>query len=78
MSAAALYLVLVAEGVIGGTWGPLPYGVEECETRRAEFQAQLSAHPETAGYVLSCEFWDVRPELGGTPRAALEAERQTP
>lgn len=62
-----LFMVLVATGHIGGTWGPLPYGIDECQQRQAEFQAALNAEAATMEWRVSCEWHTTRPELG-TPR----------
>ena len=72
-----LYLVLALLGKIGGTWGPLPYDLAECERRKADMLVQIEAglveHPEAnidgASYDFSdvhveCRFADARPELG--------------
>lgn len=59
-----LFMVLVASGQIGGTWGPLPYDMDECLIRREEFQERLSVHEQTKDWKLSCEWHTKRPELG--------------
>lgn len=33
-----LWLVVYAAGQLGGSWGPLPYGMEECQARAAELR----------------------------------------
>lgn len=34
MKTAILWLVLYHAGEVGGVWGPLPYGMDECAQRR--------------------------------------------
>jgi len=36
-----LWLILYVGTQIGGTWGPLPYDMKECEIRAAERQASI-------------------------------------
>ena len=42
-----LFMILYASTFIGGSWGPLPYGLEECEKRASEMQKDTSAFIET-------------------------------
>lgn len=64
-----LYLVIYMAGLIGGTVGPLPYGIEECHSRASEILAQLDQSVITPqGFTakdvrLECEFHDTRPLL---------------
>jgi len=64
MGEAALYLILIANGAIGGTWGPLPYDEAECWRRATAFVAEAIQHEETSTWRMVCEYHDVRPELG--------------
>ena len=59
-----LYMILYAGSVIGGTWGPLPYDMDECLTRAAEGNAKVQTHEKTKGWLFSCEYRATRPELG--------------
>lgn len=73
----SLYLILATFGVIGGTWGPLPYDMNECLARRDEMLtdirtgmeqnpgAELDGKPLTfSDVVVECREAAVRPELG--------------
>ncbi|MFD1330234.1 hypothetical protein [Mycoplana ramosa] len=78
-----LWLILYVGQQIGGTWGPLPYGLNECERRAAEGNAiseQARGRPELIGkmkrngisaplqdWKFVCEFRSERPALGGQP-----------
>lgn len=42
-----LWLILYAGSQIGGSWGPLPYGVDECRERAAEMNTETRAIGET-------------------------------
>lgn len=62
-----LYMVIYFAGVIGGTVGPLPYGIEECQDRAAEIMAGANQDVVTPdGYTardvkFECEFHEQRP-----------------
>jgi hypothetical protein len=72
-----LWLLLVAFGNIGGTWGPLPYGMDECQSRAADMIAEIHSsmeakpHVRLDGAVITpadinayCVEAEERPELG--------------
>jgi NTP pyrophosphatase (non-canonical NTP hydrolase) len=71
-----LFMVLSVAGHVGGTWGPLPYGLSECLNRAQEEMAELAEaiekHKELPPDVLdSVKTWRLecvarseRPELG--------------
>lgn len=60
-----LFFVLYSgTGLIGGVAGPLPYGVDECESRRSEYQAKADAAPEISkGMRFTCEWHNNRPKI---------------
>lgn len=74
-----LWLVLYVGSQIGGTWGPLPYGVEECRDRAKVYQAILveaRTNPAKVAKLkaegrwddiqktfLKCERNDIRPKI---------------
>lgn len=45
-----LFLVLVVQGHVGGTWGPLPYDMAECMARAHMMKDQI-----TVGYDAAIE-----------------------
>lgn len=63
-----LFMVIYIVGQIGGTVGPLPYGMEECQRRAAEMW--LDGKPDVRtpeGFTrddvaFKCEFHDQRPD----------------
>lgn len=63
-----LYIVIYIAGQIGGTVGPLPYGIDECRLRAAAQYATMDPKvvtPEgiTARDVMfACEFHIIRPQ----------------
>lgn len=63
-----LYIVIYIAGLIGGTVGPLPYGIAECESRATELNALprpnvVTPQGYTAADVLfACEWHATRPE----------------
>jgi hypothetical protein len=72
-----LWLLLVAFGQVGGTWGPLPCDMKECQRQASEMIAEIdegmAAKPDVllAGKAISlayintyCIEADERPELG--------------
>ncbi|MET3924589.1 hypothetical protein [Devosia sp. 2618] len=72
-----LWLLLVAFGDIGATWGPLPYDMAACHSRAAEMIAEIHAgmaanpHVRLDGAVIMpadinayCVEAEDRPELG--------------
>lgn len=79
-----LFMILYTATGIGGTWGPLPYDMDECERRRDDAMAELREaerkHPEhahrSASWRMSCEFRAERPKLGALsdPAPANEGE----
>lgn len=42
-----LFLILFVAGKISGTWGPLPYGLDECEARAEAMRADVATIIET-------------------------------
>jgi len=68
-----LYIVIYIAGLIGGTVGPLPYGLKECQQRAVETLAEVDPNVVTPqGYrgsdvKMVCEWHDVRP--GNDPAA---------
>jgi hypothetical protein len=62
-----LYIVIYLAGLIGGTIGPLPYDMEECQRRVAAEMAQVDPTITTPnGFSakdvrLACEWHEVRP-----------------
>lgn len=72
----ALFLILYFQGTVGGTFGPLPYAMEECERRRADMLRQIETgyaegrgRPGTsrADWDAVCVHRDAAPALG-SPR----------
>lgn len=62
------FILYTGAGLIGGVAGPLPYGIEECETRRAEYQAKADAKPEISkGMRFACEWRSLRPQMTELP-----------
>lgn len=59
-----LFMLLIVAGKIAGSWGPLPYDMDECLNRQVEFQAALGKHPESKDWRAVCRELPVRPELG--------------
>lgn len=72
-----LWLVLVVFGNVGGSWGPLPYDMAECQSRSADMIADIRAgmaeHPDVllkgrtptpADISAHCIEADDRPVLG--------------
>jgi hypothetical protein len=45
--AAKLFLIIYAGSQIGGSAGPLPYGMDECERRRDQFRTSQAEVLET-------------------------------
>jgi hypothetical protein len=74
-----LWMILYTMHGVGGTWGPLPYDMAECERRAAERQADVQitldtgvskgkAVPEVVldelkHWRVACEWHDERPNL---------------
>lgn len=64
-----LFLVIYIAGLVGGTVGPLPYGVEECRGRAADLWSELKPGVLTPeGFTrddvaFKCEFHDQRPSI---------------
>lgn len=62
-----LFFVIYVAGVLGGTVGPLPYGMEECQRRAAEMWSGFKPGVLTPegltrdDVVFKCEFHDQRP-----------------
>lgn len=62
-----LFMVIYFAGQIGGTVGPLPYGIEECRTRAADIMSNAKQDVVTPeGYTardvkFECEFHRERP-----------------
>lgn len=56
-----LFIVLYVSGQVGGTWGPLPYGIEECEDRAEE--ANLKFEEYKVPYNMVCEYHKKAPPL---------------
>lgn len=62
-----LFMVLYIAGPIGGTIGPLPYGMVECQQRAADLLAEgnsdaVTLHGFTQRYVdFACEWHEDRP-----------------
>ncbi len=69
-----LFIVIYIAGQIGGTVGPLPYGMEECQLRAATQWSKGDPNIVTPqGYTmqdirLTCGWHEVRP--GNDPDAA--------
>jgi hypothetical protein len=59
-----LFLILYVSNSIGGTWGPLPYDMAECQSRAIEKNAELQTHEEMKTWTVVCEYRLVRPRLG--------------
>lgn len=67
-----LWMVLAILGTVEATVGPLPYGLEECESRAAAFQedarAELKASPgmevSPGDLFVFCLAREDRPQLG--------------
>jgi hypothetical protein len=72
-----LWLLLVAFGQVGGTWGPLPYDMDQCQRHASDMIAEIhegmAAKPDVllAGKAVTpadintyCIEADERPELG--------------
>ncbi|WEO73803.1 hypothetical protein [Agrobacterium vitis] len=74
-----LWMVLYAGSQIGGTWGPLPYDMEECKRRaedgnriiaQTQTQPEIIAKMEEGGiqvplrdWMFVCEEHDARPQI---------------
>ena len=60
-----LWLILyVTNGVVGGSWGPLPYDMTECLKRADEGRAMFKANEKTKDWEPVCEYRVTRPNLG--------------
>lgn len=59
-----LFMILYVANGIGGTWGPLPYDMDECLARAVEGNAKVKSHEHTKLWEFSCELRAVRPQLG--------------
>ncbi|MBC2806635.1 hypothetical protein C3Y94_026135 [Rhizobium ruizarguesonis] len=73
-----LWMVLYVGTHIGGTWGPLPYGLAECQTRAKAQNVQLeqskkdpatieklkAAGRSIENWKFACEASAFRPQLG--------------
>lgn len=46
----SLFLIIYAAGTVGGTIGPLPYGLDECERHAQSMRAQITARLATGRY----------------------------
>lgn len=67
-----LWIMVYVAGTLGGTIGPLPYGMDECQHRAAEETTAMRRHVFPASHVtFVCEWHARRPELptdkGGSP-----------
>jgi hypothetical protein len=66
-----LWIVVRIAGDVGGTVGPLPYGMEECQYRAAHFMDYADPHVVTPqGYMVkdvsfTCEWHPRRPGFTG-------------
>lgn len=73
-----LYMIIYVAGLIGGTVGPLPYGMDECERRVGGMKdgadrSVISPEGYTADDIhFVCEWHTVRP--GNDPRAGKPRE----
>ena len=60
-----LFMIIVLAGKIGGNAGPLPYDMEECESRALELRLQCTDKPENpyrcAEIEFKCEWREHRP-----------------
>lgn len=76
-----LWMILYAAHGIGGTWGPLPYGLEECEARasegnqkiasaRADMSKPAEIREKVASWKFVCEYHASRPDLASDERVA--------
>jgi hypothetical protein len=66
-----LWIVIRLKGDIGGTVGPLPYDIDECQRRASELTENADQHVVTPqGYSvkdvsITCEFHEQRPGYTG-------------
>jgi hypothetical protein len=63
----SLFMVWYLGGSIAITQGPLPYNMEECETRAKEVLAEILEKDKEAEFLsleLKCEYHAERPTLG--------------
>lgn len=58
------FIIYSGTGLIGGVIGPLPYDLEECHRRVAEYQTKADAKPEISkGMRFACEYHAERPQM---------------
>lgn len=55
-----LFMIILLHGKIGGVVGPLPYDLEECERRAAEFQEEQNP---VSPLIFKCVESKTRPEI---------------
>ena len=63
----SLFMVWYLGGSLAITVGPLPYGLEECETRAAEVLSEILEKDKEAEFLsleLKCEYHVEAPTLG--------------
>lgn len=54
------FVILTLAGEVGGTVGPVPYDIDECQHRVAEWTADAAEHHVELKF--ECRFATVRPE----------------
>lgn len=57
-----LFMVIYVGGLVGGTIGPLPYDMDECERRMAEISEGKDDALRKYSVTFACEFHNERPK----------------
>lgn len=68
-----LFLIIYAGTAIGGSVGPLPYGMDECERRRDDFRARQQEVIDT-GYSKAEQRPATAEEMAGLKAMRFECE----
>ena len=64
----SLFLILYVSGKIGGVWGPLPYGMEECRDTADALMEEIGEKAaekavDVADWKFACEYRTKAPKL---------------
>lgn len=71
-----LWLIVYVFGKVGGFAGPLPYGLDECNTRAKELRQDMQGHQTVLknglivtdkDVIISCEYADIKPIFEDIP-----------